>query len=113
MSDTRHPAGLRTRSTWPASALRLFGTGTTGVQIIPKIASDAKELTVFQRTPNYVLPGRNYTIDEDQSKEIKDNYDATWNAASNHGYGLAMKSSGRTIKDMASLDDIRQILDTS
>ena len=34
----------------------VIGTGSTAVQVIPKLAARAKHLTVFQRTPNWVLP---------------------------------------------------------
>jgi cation diffusion facilitator CzcD-associated flavoprotein CzcO len=105
-------------SSWPADNINLngkriavVGTGATGVQIIPKLALVAKELTVFQRTPNYVLPGRNYAIDEYDAANIKKGYDATWNFASKHPYGLAMKASGKAVKDMADADEIRQVLD--
>ena len=34
----------------------IIGTGSTGVQLIPKLAEDAAELTVYQRTPIWVMP---------------------------------------------------------
>ncbi|MEU1981276.1 NAD(P)/FAD-dependent oxidoreductase [Nocardia sp. NPDC019395] len=34
----------------------IIGTGATGVQLVPEIASRAGELTVFQRTPIWVVP---------------------------------------------------------
>ena len=37
----------------------VIGTGSSGVQLIPEIAAEAAHTTVFQRTPNYVLPARN------------------------------------------------------
>ncbi|MBM4244776.1 MAG: steroid monooxygenase [Deltaproteobacteria bacterium] len=37
----------------------VIGTGSSGVQSIPIIAQQAKELTVFQRTPNYSRPAKN------------------------------------------------------
>jgi cyclohexanone monooxygenase len=37
----------------------IIGTGSTGIQSIPLIAQQADHLFVFQRTPNYSLPGRN------------------------------------------------------
>ena len=92
--------------------IAVIGTGATGVQIIPKIAPVAKSLTVFQRTPNYVLPGRNYTIDEHQVQDIRRNYSATWDQASNHGFGLAMVTPGRTVKDMRDADHVKQVLDS-
>lgn len=105
-------------SVWPkdnvdfrGKRIAIVGTGATGVQIIPKIASVAKQLTVFQRTPNYVLPGRNYVIDEHQAADIKDRHDAIWNGARKHVSGLAMVSSGRNAKDVTEADKIRQVLD--
>lgn len=89
----------------------VVGTGATGVQIVPKLAAAVKELTVFQRTPNYVLPGRNYTIDQYQANDIKQNYDATWKRASAHPFGLAMTASGKTFKDVADPSEVRKALD--
>ncbi|BBY29225.1 flavin-containing monooxygenase [Mycolicibacterium sediminis] len=34
----------------------IVGTGSTGVQLIPELAKVADELTVYQRTPTWVLP---------------------------------------------------------
>lgn len=34
----------------------IIGTGSTGVQLIPKLADDVAELTVYQRTPIWVMP---------------------------------------------------------
>lgn len=89
----------------------IIGTGATGVQLVPKLATAAKHLTVFQRTPNYVLPGRNYPIDEHQVAEIKENYDATFKSALQHPAGLAMTPSGKTSKDVTEAETIRQIFD--
>jgi cyclohexanone monooxygenase len=37
----------------------VIGTGSTGIQVIPVVARQAKKLTVFQRTPNFSVPARN------------------------------------------------------
>ena len=34
----------------------IIGTGSTGVQLIPELAKKASELTVYQRTPIWVMP---------------------------------------------------------
>jgi Predicted flavoprotein involved in K+ transport len=52
----------------------LIGTGSTGIQATPVIAREADHLYVFQRTPNYSIPARNYTITPEQMDEIKANY---------------------------------------
>jgi cation diffusion facilitator CzcD-associated flavoprotein CzcO len=49
-------------STWDPKAdlhaknVAVIGTGASAIQIIPEIAGDAKRLTVFQRTPAWVMP---------------------------------------------------------
>ena len=34
----------------------MIGTGSTGIQVIPELANEASELTVYQRTPIWVMP---------------------------------------------------------
>ena len=34
----------------------IIGTGSTGVQVVPELAKEVAELTVYQRTPIWVLP---------------------------------------------------------
>ena len=43
----------------------VVGTGASAVQAIPVIARDAVDLTVFQRTANYILPANNGPVPED------------------------------------------------
>jgi cation diffusion facilitator CzcD-associated flavoprotein CzcO len=57
-------------SHWPARDVELagrriavIGTGSTGVQLIPVLAEQARHLTVFQRSPNFSVPARNGPID--------------------------------------------------
>ena len=66
---------------WPEdgvdfSGLRVavIGTGSSGVQSIPVIAEQAKHLTVFQRTGNYVIPAHNRALDPEEVAEVKANY---------------------------------------
>ena len=53
----------------------VVGTGSTGIQAIPVIASQAKHLTVFQRTANYSLPANNAPLTEDFKRYAKDHAD--------------------------------------
>ena len=46
----------------------------SGVQAIPLIAEVAEHVTVFQRTPNYVMPARNAELRPEQVDAIKDDY---------------------------------------
>ena len=41
----------------------VIGTGASGFQLIPKVAEEASDLTVFQRTPNWFIPTPQYTDD--------------------------------------------------
>lgn len=58
----------------------VIGTGSSGVQSIPVIASQAADLTVFQRTPAYSLPARNRKLSVEEIAEMKANY-RDWRAA--------------------------------
>ena len=52
----------------------IIGTGSSGVQSIPIIAETAKELLVFQRTPNFSLPARHSKLPKDKRENYKKNY---------------------------------------
>ena len=43
----------------PDKRIGLIGTGSTGVQITAELGGNVSELTVFQRTPQWVLPTPN------------------------------------------------------
>ena len=49
-------------------------TGSSGVQVIPMIARQARELTVFQRTAAYVVPAHNGPRDAAFEERIKSDY---------------------------------------
>jgi cyclohexanone monooxygenase len=58
------------------SGLRVgvIGTGSSGVQMIPIIARQARHLTVFQRTANFSLPARNTPMPEEKERRHKAEY---------------------------------------
>lgn len=88
----------------------VIGTGASAVQSVPIIAQTAAELTVFQRTPNYVLPARNHTLTTHHREAIKANYDEIWSAAERHFFGFAMELAGRTMDEVPP-DDVERILE--
>lgn len=65
----------------------VIGTGSTGIQAIPVIAQQAAELTVFQRTPAYIMPARNAPLTPDEVSEIKASYAEIWRKAKAHRGG--------------------------
>ena len=52
----------------------VIGTGATGVQIIPIVAETAKELYVFQRTPNWCTPLGNTPLSTQDMDLIRKRY---------------------------------------
>ncbi|UGS35652.1 flavin-containing monooxygenase [Capillimicrobium parvum] len=56
----------------------VIGTGSTGIQFIVAAAKMAEHLTVFQRSPQYVVPSGNGPVDQADVDRIKENFDAVW-----------------------------------
>ncbi|MBL6750527.1 MAG: alpha/beta hydrolase fold domain-containing protein [Nevskia sp.] len=52
----------------------VIGTGSTGIQVIPEIARQARHLTVFQRTANYAVPLCNAPIEPAQRRWNAENW---------------------------------------
>ena len=52
----------------------VIGTGSSAIQAIPVIAREAAQVTVFQRTPNYVAPAHNHPISAEYEQDVKANY---------------------------------------
>jgi len=52
----------------------IIGTGATAIQAIPEIAKQAKQLTVFQRRPNWAAPLHNAKIGKAEMAAIKARY---------------------------------------
>ncbi len=80
---------------WPHDGVDLadkrvgvIGTGSTGIQLIPRVAERAGHLTVFQRTPNYAVPAQNRPLDQERYAEIRDNYEEIWVHARGQSMGM-------------------------
>jgi cyclohexanone monooxygenase len=67
----------------------VIGTGSSGVQMIPLIAQQAKHLHVFQRTANFSLPARNAPTDPEKESAHKAEYTARRLAAYETPFGIA------------------------
>ncbi|WP_352902235.1 NAD(P)/FAD-dependent oxidoreductase [Mesorhizobium sp. M1340] len=66
---------------WPHEPVSLsdqnvgvIGTGSSGIQVIPELAAQAKHLYVFQRTSNFSIPARNKPMDPEYENSWKTNY---------------------------------------
>ena len=52
----------------------VVGTGSTGAQVIPALSETVADLTVLQRTPNFVIPTRNRPLKDGELAEVKADY---------------------------------------
>ncbi len=53
----------------------VIGTGSTGVQVVTEIGSQCKELTVFQRRPQYSVPARHGPIPKEELQHIYEDFE--------------------------------------
>jgi cation diffusion facilitator CzcD-associated flavoprotein CzcO len=89
----------------------IVGTGATAVQVIPIVAHTAKSLTVFQRTPNYVLPARNYPLTVDQQTALRRDCDGVLQRARAQSFGMDMVDATIKSTDLENDGQIRSVLD--
>jgi len=78
----------------------LIGTGSSGVQIAPKMAEIASHLTVFQRTPAYSVPARNRPLTEQDYAEFLGNLDTFDAKARAHRGGIALDLPTRGVQEV-------------
>ena len=79
-------------SRWPhepvdftGKRVAVIGTGSSGVQSIPVIAREARELVVFQRTPNFSIPARNGPLSTEKLAQLAN--EADYRAAARVSWG--------------------------
>lgn len=88
-------------SRWPDDAdltgkrVAVFGTGSSGIQVIPLLAEQAEHLYVLQRTPAFSVPARNRPLEPGFLDEYKKNYDALRAKARNSWQGVRFHSTGK------------------
>jgi cation diffusion facilitator CzcD-associated flavoprotein CzcO len=69
----------------------VIGTGSSGIQSIPVMASQASELTVFQRTPNFSMPAGNRPLDEAEIADMKGKHREWREAQRTSGFGVPIE----------------------
>ena len=64
--DLMHTSQWDARIDLAGKRMAVVGTGASGVQVIPELAATAAQLTVFQRTPPWMVPkpDRPFSIEE-------------------------------------------------
>jgi len=68
----------------------VIGTGASAVQAIPLIAKQASELTVFQRTANYIVPANNGPVDPEVIRARKADYEGIWQRVRESYFGFEL-----------------------
>lgn len=105
--SARWPEGLE----YAGKRVGIIGAGATTVQMLPVMAKDAASVTVFQRTPNFILPAMQKPMTKEWEKEIKDNYDDIIAKCRNHVFGMAFDSPvGRNVAD-TSPEEVQRIFE--
>ena len=76
--------------TYAGKRVAIIGTGSSGMQMTPIIAKEAKHLTVFQRTANFSIPAANAPVSDEEDRSVKANYrerrERAWNSATGLGF---------------------------
>ena len=86
--SARWPEGLD----YAGKRVGIIGAGATTVQMVPVMAQTAGSVTVFHRTPNFILPAMQRPMTPEWEAEIKANYDAIVAKCRNHVFGMAFDS---------------------
>jgi cyclohexanone monooxygenase len=86
---------------WPADIdlsgkrLALIGTGATGIQMLPHLAEQAGHVTVFQRTPNYVVPSQNRDLRPDEQEAFQNRAEEIRDFIREHPFAMPLIARGK------------------
>ena len=68
----------------------VIGSGASAVQAVPLIAQECSDLTVFQRTANYIIPARNGPVPDDVRAARKQDYAGIRERIQNSVFGFEL-----------------------
>jgi cation diffusion facilitator CzcD-associated flavoprotein CzcO len=95
---------------WPAAPVdfagkrvAVVGTGSSGVQLIPAIAHEVAELTVYQRTANWCTPLNNAPITPDEQAQLRAGFDEMCETLNTSIHGFLHPA-----HDRATFDDAKE-----
>jgi cyclohexanone monooxygenase len=86
----------------------IIGTGSSAIQSIPIIASQAKHLYVFQRTPNFSIPARNAPLDPEHERRWKASYPEHRQAARESRVGFVTERNDSSALAVPEAERLRQ-----
>ena len=97
---SRYTGNVYVTGRWPhegvdftGQRVAVIGTGSSGIQSIPLMAEQAKELVIFQRTPNFSMPAFNGPPPQDRVERLKADRGAYEQEARLSGTGVPMEMS--------------------
>lgn len=106
---------------WPHEPVELagkrvgvIGTGSSGIQVISELAPIVEHLTVFQRTPQWVVPSRHRPIDPALADRIRGDYDGYHREVlySTTAFGFPESSvSAESVDEAARLETFERVYD--
>jgi len=79
----------------------IIGNGSSGVQAMPIIAEEAKELTLLMRTPHYVGEARNHPLTKEQQDEAMEKYEYIRDSFSTTPGGIHSYTTGKTAAELS------------
>jgi cation diffusion facilitator CzcD-associated flavoprotein CzcO len=74
----------------------VIGTGSSAIQSIPRIARQAEQLVVFQRTANFSVPAHNAPLDPEYVRRLKADYAAFRQRARESRSGFVVATNANT-----------------
>jgi cation diffusion facilitator CzcD-associated flavoprotein CzcO len=77
----------------------IVGVGSTGVQLVPTVAEVAGHVTVFQRTPNYVVEAGNSALTQEQRDDKRARYEEIRDLLRSHPGGITLPMPTTSIKE--------------
>ncbi|EME89295.1 uncharacterized protein MYCFIDRAFT_26387 [Pseudocercospora fijiensis CIRAD86] len=81
--DVHHTAKWPKDFALEGKRVGVIGNGSTGVQVITEIGSQAKSLLSFQRHPQYSVPSGDKKVTPEYREWVNSNYDQIWNTVRN------------------------------
>lgn len=90
----------KTEPSYAGKRVAVVGTGSSGVQVIPVVAEKAAELTVFQRTANYVMPAFNRSYGEGEYADMAANFPERRRKTELSITGLPYDETGKAIAEI-------------
>jgi len=87
----------------------IIGTGASAVQAIPRIAQQAADLTVFQRTPNYIVPANHGPVPEQVAAERRQNFEAIREHTRNSAFGMPYDFQAKPLADHSD-EELHEVL---